>query len=346
MKCIRLYGPNDIRLEEIPIPSISEDEVLLKTKAAAICGTDVRMLKNGQEGVDGDHPLILGHEFSGVIAKVGKNVPFYKEGMAVALQPNIGCGLCNACVSGAFHLCAAYQAFGINMDGAMAEYVRIPASAILRGNLSVLPEGMDFAQAAVAEPISCAYNGFTKMNAKIGETAMVVGAGPIGISHAQLLHLAGCRVLMCDLSEARLQDCKRIMPYLTTTVSQDMAQAARDFTHGKGVDIAIVACPVPSVQAAVLPLMNLGGRVNYFGGIPKQHQPVAIDTNLIHYRELFVTGSTRSSIRQYRDTLAMIAAGQLDARSMITNRYPIGESITGFQNAAQALGLKHVILFD
>lgn len=122
MKALRLYGKNDIRLVDIPVPEITEEEILLKTDAAAICGTDIRMWRNGAQGVDEEHPLTLGHELSGTVAKVGEKVPFYKEGMRLAMQPNIGCGLCDMCVNGKPHLCAEYKAFGINMDGAFAEY--------------------------------------------------------------------------------------------------------------------------------------------------------------------------------------------------------------------------------
>lgn len=129
MRALRLFGAGDIRLVEIPEPKITEEEILLKTDAAAVCGTDIRMWKNGHKGVDAEHPLTLGHEFSGTIVETGSKVPFYKKGMKVAMQPNIGCGICDRCVSGAFHLCESYKAFGINMDGAFAEYVRIPAEA-------------------------------------------------------------------------------------------------------------------------------------------------------------------------------------------------------------------------
>ena len=117
MLSLRLYGPNDIRLDDIPIPEINDDEMLLKTKAAAVCGTDVRMWKNGRDGVDAEHPLVLGHEFAGEVVKVGKNVSFYKEGMVLAMQPNIGCGICDRCVSGNFHLCDDYKAKKGNSDG-------------------------------------------------------------------------------------------------------------------------------------------------------------------------------------------------------------------------------------
>ena len=172
MLALRLYGPQDIRLEEVPIPVLQPGEILLKTDAAAICGTDVRMWKNGAAGVDSEHPLILGHEFSGTIEEVGSGVPFYQKGMQVAMQPNIGCGICDRCVDGKFHLCEHYRAFGINMDGAFAEYVRIPADAVIRGNLMVLPENVTPAEAAVTEPLSCAYNGFSKCFVKPGEYAM------------------------------------------------------------------------------------------------------------------------------------------------------------------------------
>jgi len=345
MRALRLYGAGDIRLEEVPIPEIQNGEILLKTDAAAICGTDIRMWKNGFPGVDELHPLILGHEFSGTIVDIGGQIPFYQKGMQVALQPNIGCGICDRCVDGKFHLCDHYRAFGINMDGAFAEYVKIPAEAIIRGNLMVLPDGMSPAQAAVAEPLSCAYNGFTKCFVKSGEYALVVGAGPIGFCHAMLLHMAGAMVLMNDISAERLADVKRRLPFVETYCGDNLPNFCIMWTKGRGLDVAITACPVPSVQTEVLPLMNYGGRVNFFGGIPTNLQPVAIDTNQIHYRELYVTGSTRSSVAQFRKTLELISLGLLSVEEMITNRYNIDDVLTAFSNAKEAKGIKHVIGF-
>lgn len=345
MLALRLYGPQDIRLETVSIPEINEHEILLKTDAAAVCGTDIRMWQNGQTGVDAQHPLILGHEFAGTIVQVGSAVPFYREGMQVAMQPNIGCGICDRCVDGKFHLCDNYQAFGINMDGAFAEYVKIPAEAVTRGNLMVLPQGVTPAEAAVTEPLSCAYNGFTKCFVQPGEYAMVVGAGPIGFCHAMLLHMAGASVLMNDLSAQRLADVKARLPFVETYCGDDLPGFVSTWTQGRGLDVAITACPVPSVQASVLPLMNYGGRVNFFGGIPAAKQPVAIDTNLIHYHELYVTGSTRSSIAQFRRTLEFVSQGLLDVNAMITNRYDLREILQAMENARQAKGIKHVITF-
>ena len=345
MLALRLYGKDDIRLEDIPIPEINDDEILLKTDAAAICGTDVRMWKNGAKGVDENHPLVLGHELAGTIAKVGKNVQFYKEGMVVGMQPNIGCGICDRCVSGNPHLCDNYRAFGINMDGAFEEYVKIPADAITKGNLYVLPEGVTPAEAACTEPLSCAFNGFSKLFVKPGEYAMVVGAGPIGFSHAMLLNMAGAKVLMNDVQEQRLKAVKEKLPYVETYCGDDLPGFVSKWTGGRGLDIAITACPVPSVQAAVLPLMNYGGRVNFFGGIPADKEPVPINTNLVHYKELYLTGSTRSSIAQFRKTMEFCSQGILPVKEMITHRYELKDILTAFENAAAAKGIKHVIEF-
>lgn len=345
MLALKLFGVKDIRLVEVPIPEIEEDEILLKTDAAAICGTDVRMWQNGKAGVDEEHPLILGHEFSGTITRVGAKVSYYRKGMRIAMQPNIGCGICDQCVSGNFHLCDEYRAFGINMDGAFAEYVRIPADAITKGNLMLVPESVSPEAAAIAEPLSCVYNGFSKCFVKPGEKALVVGAGPIGLCHAMLLHTAGADVLMNDVQPERLAYCKELLPYVDIYCGSDLKGYVEEWTNKKGLDIAITACPVPAVQSAMLPLMNYGGRINFFGGIPADREIVPINTNLIHYKELYLTGSTRSSIAQFRKVMELIKQNDISVDALVTHRYQLKDIYEAFENARQAKGMKHVISF-
>ena len=133
MKAIQLFDKEDLRLVELPKPTIQADEILVRVKAAALCGTDVRMFKNGAAGATANHPLTLGHEFAGIIEEVGAQVEIYKVGMGVCLQPNIGCGVCARCIGGQQHLCNDYRAFGINLPGAFAEYVVIPEDAVKKG---------------------------------------------------------------------------------------------------------------------------------------------------------------------------------------------------------------------
>jgi len=159
MLAARLYGPRKLIVEEIEKPVINDNEILLKIKSAAICGTDVRMFQNGSGNISETNPRVLGHEFGGTIEEVGKNVEFYQKGMEIAVAPNMGCGICDKCVRGNGHMCDAYTAFGINIDGAFAEYVKIPEKAIRQGNLMVTPAGMKAEEVAINEPLSCAYNG-------------------------------------------------------------------------------------------------------------------------------------------------------------------------------------------
>ncbi|MHB1407468.1 MAG: zinc-dependent dehydrogenase [Desulfitobacteriaceae bacterium] len=347
MLAARLYGKNDIRLEEVKIPEINGDEILLKVKGAAICGTDIRMYKNGSAGINAESPRILGHELSGVIAAVGKNVRGFQEGMRVAVAPNMGCGVCNACVRGEGHLCKDYRALGINLDGGFAEYTVIPGAAVSRGNMVEIDEHVSFDEAAINEPLSCVYNGLEKCNTRPGDNVLIIGAGPIGIMHAKLAKMAGAaRVFINDLSQERLDVCKEIEPSLLTVKSEQLVEYIMETTKGEGVDVCITACPAPAAQITALELAAVNGRVCFFGGLPPDRQNVSLNTNLIHYKQLMVTGSTRASLLQYRKTLGFISSGLLDVKKLITSRLPLSEIAKGFELAADAKGLKNVMHVD
>jgi L-iditol 2-dehydrogenase len=139
MQAARLYGKEDLRVEPVKVPEVREGEVLLAVKASAVCGTDIRMFRNGHKNASADHPLVLGHEIAGIVEKVGPGVVGYREGMRVAVAPNMGCGVCDQCVSGNTQLCADYRAFGINIDGGFAERLLVAAAAVRQGNLSEMP---------------------------------------------------------------------------------------------------------------------------------------------------------------------------------------------------------------
>lgn len=342
-----LYDKNDIRLEEVKTPQISDNEVLLKVKSAAICGTDIRMVKNGYKGITPETPRILGHEFSGVIADVGRNVKCYREGMRVAVAPNMGCGICNACVRGDGHLCKNYKALGINIDGGFAEYVVIPEEAVRGGNIIEIGKEVSFDEAAINEALSCVYNGFERCNIRPGDSVLIIGAGPIGVMHAMLARMAGAsKVFINDLSQERLDVCARIDEGIIAIKSDNLKEAIMDATKGEGLDVCITACPAPAAQALSLELMAYNGRINFFGGLPIDKQNVSLNTNLIHYKQLIVSGTTRASVLQFRKTLEFIASGILDVKKLVSNRLPLKEIGKGFELAADARGLKNIIFMD
>lgn len=347
MKCIRLKGPGQISVEETEIPEISDSEILVKVMSAAICGTDIRMMKNGTARKDNGEPLILGHEVSGVVAKTGSRVKGFSEGMRVAAAPNMGCGVCRFCVSGNTHLCNDYKAFGINIDGGFAEYMRIPEEAVRQGNLVRIGDNVTYDEAAVNEPFSCVYNGFTQYNVNPGDRVLIIGAGPIGLMHAKLAKMAGAsKVMIHDLSESRLKQCKDIDPSFITISADRLKQSVMDETENEGLDVCVTACPAPSAQADAFEMMGMGGRINFFGGLPKGKEIVPINTNIIHYKQLSVTGSTRSSISQFRKTLKFVSDGIVKVNDLVTGRFRIDEADEAFERAANADGIKTLFYFD
>ena len=173
MLAARLYGAGDLRLEDIPIPEISDGEMLIRVRKAALCGTDIRMYQNGTAAATEQTPLIIGHEFAGDIAKVGKNVDGWREGQRVFMAPNIGCGHCRACISGNPHFCEHITALGVTADGAFAEYIKIPASALRCGNVAPLPPDVSYEEAAINEALSCVYNGFLQYNVHVGDYVLI-----------------------------------------------------------------------------------------------------------------------------------------------------------------------------
>ena len=347
MKAARLYGKNDLRVVEVPIPELQEGEALLRVKAATICGTDLRMYANGAAGVDEERPLTLCHEFAGVIEKVGapESVNALEAGKRVSVAPNISCGVCRFCAAGNDHHCENLKAFGIHIDGGLAEFVRLPAEAIKRGNVRPLADNVSFEAAAANEAFACVYNSFERYGVNEGDVVLIIGAGAIGMMHAKLAFMSGAsKVIINDVSEKRLGICKALEPRIIA-VSQSPKEAVDRETGGRGADVVITACSVRSVQEAAFDYAALNGRVNFFGGLPPGEKAI-LDTNQIHYKQLLVSGTTRSSLEQYEKALGLLADGAVDLGPLVTDRYCIEDSKTAFENAASGAGLKQAVVFN
>jgi L-iditol 2-dehydrogenase len=343
MKAARPYGIDDLRVVDAPVPEIGKGEVLVRVRAALICGTDVRMLKNGAKV----SPLTLGHELAGEIADMGSEVKGYSRGMRVAVAPNYGCGVCDACVSGQGQNCSALRALGIHDDGGFAEYARVPALAVAQGNLSPIEDGVSFAHAAIAEPLSCVYNSFERARLRPGESVIVIGAGPIGLLHAKLYKLAGAGlVMMSDVNAERLAACIKDEPSFVAVPAEGAKERVMQLTKGAGADVVITAASVPAVQQLSFGLAAMNGRVIFFGGLPAGKELVALDTNVIHYKQITVTGTSRQSLAQYRACLGLIARGLIDVGSVITGTWPLSGAAEAFASAVRGEGLKSGFVMD
>jgi L-iditol 2-dehydrogenase len=327
------HGIEDIRLQEVECPAIADDEILLKIKVAFICGTDLRIISSGHPKIPPGTNRILGHELSGEVVKVGKLVKHIPMGMRVTVATNIGCGMCWQCIRGNNHLCSNWQGIGISLDGAFVEYMRIPAAAIRQGNLIPIPENVSFEEAALNEPLSCCYNGFLACRLKPGDVVLIIGAGPIGIMHLFLARLSGARkVIISEMVEDRLAQALDFGADLAINPSQeDLRAAVLDTTDGRGADAIIVAAPSPEAQEQTLYLAAKGGRINFFGGLPAGKGIINFNSNLVHYKELAVTGTTGSSTHHFRRTMELLATRRIDLSPLVSARFPlaqIGKALT------------------
>lgn len=345
MKAIRLLGKGHIELQEIPVPEIGEGEMLVRIRAASLCGTDIRMYRNGHPNAGEDHPLTLGHEFAGYIAKTGSGVRGYSTGQRVAVAPNIGCGTCDLCVSGNTHLCAHYEAFGVTTDGGFAEYVRIPERAIRQGNVAPLDGNISYCEAALLEPLSCVYNGQKLTGVRPGDDVLIIGLGPIGLMHIMVAKLLGAgSIFVRDLSAKRTEKACALFPEVIPVredVKETLAGAAK-----QGVDVCIIAAPSPEAQAESLAYMNTNGRVLFFGGLPAGRETVPLNTNLIHYKQLRIQGCTRQSISDYRLCQKLVDSKRIPLYLIMSDTYPPERYREAFDAAGAAKGLKHVFVFE
>lgn len=347
MKAALLYSLNDLRLENIDIPSIGNDEILIKNKSSFVCGTDVRMYRNGNKNIDPAKGLVIGHEFAGIVDKVGENVKGYAVGERVFVAPNIGCGTCYHCVSGNSHMCSDYVAFGIHFNGGFSEYVRIPAKAIQYGNLIKISDAVSFAEAALVEPFSCVYNGFERAQIQPGDSVLIQGAGPIGIMHAKLAKMAGAALVMVsDVLPERLEVVKSIDASFVTVLTADVKSEVLRLTGKAGIDVNITACPSPEAQQLAIELGAVNGRIIFFGGLPESKQFVPINTNIIHYKQLIVSGTSKASPVQILKCIKLLESGLIQLKDLLTEEFTIDQVQTAFDKAIEAKGLKFGVKFE
>ena len=332
-------------ITDVPKPEIHADELLLRVHATAICGTDVKIVRNGSRRAKDGQRLVLGHEFVGTIEAVGSGVTGYKTGMRIGVAPNFGCGRCEACKLNMANMCADYSAFGIDMDGSHTGFVRVPAAVIAQGNIAVLPENVAWDQAALAEPLSCVLNGQNSVALKAGESVAVYGAGPMGLLHVALGVARGANpIVVVDTNAERLGKAKEVGATVTVDSSREsVPERVKEATGGRGLDIVFTAVSVAQIVPEALQLLAPFGRLCLFAGLLKGKSEVTLDANLIHYRNLVVTGTTGGCNADYRAAMDLIVSGRVDVRPVISHVMPMSKMGDAYELALAGKGLKIVM---
>jgi len=316
MKAAMLYGVKDLRIEDVPEPTVETGEVLVKVKAATTCGTDLKILNRGYVEKIIKLPTIFGHEWAGEVAETGENLEWPTKGMRIRAGNSAPCLHCAMCQRGKYNLCENM----IWLWGAYAEYIKVPARMVLV-NTQEIPEHVSFEEAAITEPLACVLHGVEEANVKLGDTVAIIGAGPIGLLHLLTVRKMGAaKTIVIDLVQERLEFAEKLGADETiNSGKEDAVETVHKITNGYGADVVIEAIGLPATWEQALRLVRKGGTVLEFGGCPPGTQ-IKLDTELLHYGEVAVRGAFHATPVHFRKALSLIASRTIDVRPLVTRK--------------------------
>jgi L-iditol 2-dehydrogenase len=321
MRAAVLHGREDVRVEDVDVPEIGAGEILLRTRVALTCGTDLKVYRRGYHARMIQPPAVFGHEVAGVVERVGAGVAI-EPGTPVVAANSAPCGECSYCRSGSASLCDDL----LFWNGAYAEFVRIPARVVSR-NLLTIEKGVGFREAAMVEPLACVLRGIEESGVAAGQTVAVIGAGAIGLMLVRLAGARGARVIAVGRNPRRLQKARELGAEETISVGpgEDLADKLRSKgAQGHGPDIVIEAVGLPETAEAAVRAVRKGGLVNLFAGCPADTR-ISIDAQRLHYQQLTIRSTFHHTPESIRGAYRLIADGLVDPRAFITGEASLEE---------------------
>jgi L-iditol 2-dehydrogenase len=345
MKAAVVHARGDLRLQELPVPAVPEGSIRVRVQSCAICGTDIRIYRKGDHRAQ--YPVVPGHEIAGLVEAVAPGVHGVKVGDRVCVAPGHGCGACRMCRSGQPNVCVSpFPSLGYKVNGGFEELFAVPRNIFELGFVNPIPASLTFRQASIAEIIACCLNGQRNSPVREGDVVLVLGSGPAGVIHGQLARRAGARkVLLSQRSPARLEMAKKRFPVDRTIASstEDLAAVVMEETDGQGADVVYVCAPSAEAQQEATRLVAPRGRVNLFGGLPRDAHTITIDANALHYKEFFLAGASSSLPEDNREALRLLGTREIDPDLLITHTYPIDRIVEAFDTAESRTGIKVVV---
>jgi L-iditol 2-dehydrogenase len=341
VKALLLTEYKHLEVTEVPEPQIGDDDILVRVRACGICGSDV----HGYDGSSGRRvpPLVMGHEASGVVAKTGKNVTRFKEGDRVTFDSTVYCGKCWFCTRGQVNLCDNRNVLGVSTgeyrrNGAFAEYVAVPQHIVYS-----LPDSFPFEHAALIESVSIAMHAVRRTPITVGDTAVVVGTGMIGLLVVQALKAAGCgKVIAVDIDDFKIEQALKLgATEGLNSKKVDIGAEIAARTEGRGADLAMeVVGATASVQTAVAAVRK-GGSITLVGNLA---QKIELPLQLIVTREITLYGSC-SSCLEYPACIDLMARGEIRVDPLISVKAPLDEGPSWFERLyGHEPGLMKVVL--
>ncbi len=345
MRAVVVHAPMDYAVENVPVPDCPAGGMLLEVDACGLCGSDLRTLRQGHRRVV--FPWVLGHEICGTVHKLGPDYTGpWRTGDRLSIGPLVFCGKCDFCRDGRYELCEQYRRIAQAWPGGFAEYLAIPEAAVRHGTICKVPQGLDPAPAAIAEPVSSCVHAQERARVGLGDTVVVLGVGPIGCTHVSLARARGAdRVIVADVNETRLAMSVDFGPdHAIDAADTDVVSAVRELTDGKGAEVVITANSTPESQVQAVQMARRGGRILFFGGLPKNQDPPGIDTKTIHDNALHVIGSTIFAPRHQRTALQLLADSRIPGNKLVTHRFGLERFAEGVQMALEGRVRKAVFL--
>jgi L-iditol 2-dehydrogenase len=288
--------------------------------------------------VDGITP---GHEVSGVVEQVGKDVTRYAPNDRIAIAPDVHCGYCYYCKRGLYNLCDNLRFLGITpgYPGGFAEKMVLTNEILSNGIVNPMPDSLSFSHAAIAEPCCSVLAMHERAGTSLGDTVAVLGAGPIGCLHVAIAKARGASAIVSEPVQKRLDMVKAFDPDATIDpTSEDVVARVRELTSGLGADIVVCANPVASTQMQAVEMARKRGRVVLFGGLPKANPMTTLDGNIIHYDEIEVVGAF-----SYHPALDLLEQGVIPADRLISDTFPLDQVGAAFETSDSGEVIKIVV---
>uniref|UniRef100_UPI004056AF8F alcohol dehydrogenase catalytic domain-containing protein n=1 Tax=Candidatus Electrothrix sp. TaxID=2170559 RepID=UPI004056AF8F len=342
MKAAVVYGAEDIRIEDYPDPVAGPGEVVVATKVAGICGKDVKTMLG--QGLTEDLPTVLGHDISGEISQVGEGVQGFSVGDPVAVYPMAVCEQCHYCLQKRYNLCENALGLGHGLDGAFAEYVRVPKEIINVGGLVKLDDEISFEDAVMAEPLSCTFAAARSNNMKEGQTVLIIGGGSMGLMHVKTAKWTGCEVIVADIVDMRLAMAGQMgADHQVNSATDNLQDEVMRITEGRGADVVIISIDIPDVIEDCLSLVAMGGVCNIFGAAPDIE--VKVDPGWLHQQEITLTGTYASTPADFKKCLQLINEEAIIVSDMISHRFTLDSFDEAIESAKSLEMVRGVITF-
>jgi L-iditol 2-dehydrogenase len=328
MRAAVLTEPGRFEVTDVARPNPGRGEVLVRIIRVGICGTDMHIF-NGHYAAD-SLPLIPGHEFTGTIAELGEGVAGLTVGAPVVVDMNIGCGTCYWCRRNEILNCPEMQQMGITMDGAFAEYICVPARLVIPAPQDTAAEVL-----ALTEPLACVVRCARKANITFGQSVVVLGAGPIGNLHVQLLRTIGAApIIVADLSRARVNMALEVGADVGVTDPDQLEQVVRDHTDGRGADVVIESVGLAALYKQATKLARKGGHIAAFG-LTGAGETLPVDILQTILQENSIKGSVAGMGQDMHDALTLLTHGRIKTERFTQATYPldrIQEAFDSFQD--------------